>query len=113
MLRITVLQSAKAPHALKDGIVAKLQWMLTIATLTLMLTVRAMVELIIDLACVFAAKPEVASDLLQGSAIFDHHIKAFKSIRPVFFFKLPLELVGRLDMKFVPPVRDRRGSYIE
>src|SRR6266571_5376322 len=87
--------------------------LLTIATLALMLAVRTVIDLVIDLSSIFAAKTKITSNLLQGCTVFYHHIKAFKSVRAIFFFEFPLEFVSWLDMEFVAPVRYRRGPYIE
>src|SRR5713101_993023 len=94
-------------------VIAHCRRLLTVATLALMFTVGAMIKLIVNLSGVLATKTKIASNLLQSCTIFYHDIKAFKSIRAIFLFKLSLKFVGWLDIEFVAPVRYCRSTYVE
>src|SRR5262245_5159685 len=87
--------------------------LLTVATLTLMFTVGAMIKFVVNLPSILTTETKIASDLLQSSSISYHHVKALKSILAVFLFKLSLKFIGRLDVKLITPMRYCRSTHVE
>ena len=77
-----------------------------------MRTIRAIVQLVVDLPGILARKTEVVRDLLQSRAIFHHHMKTFERVRAVFFLEFPLEFIRWSNIKLVSPVRYGRGANV-